>query len=67
VRNNTAAVEEEAGLSIRIEDVEAEQRKYNSFWDGVQRRIAMKRLNLPDENAAFVKAQELKKKVTNFI
>lgn len=64
MRNSTvAAEEEETGLSIRIEDVDAEQRKYNSFWEGVQRRIAMNRLSLPEENTAFVKAQEMKKKV----
>lgn len=32
--------------TLQIQDVEAEQRKYNNFWVGIQRRIAMKKANV---------------------
>ena len=29
---------------MHMDEIEAEQRKYNSFWDGIQRRIAMRKI-----------------------
>lgn len=45
-KSERGLVSDEVVSTLQIQDVEAEQRKYNNFWVGIQRRIELKKLNV---------------------